>query len=162
MTFGYPEDVVHAHLYARGMEALVVDSPELTDALVDGGGTLRTDDSDLDEGEFELWKIIKRRALERIDRMHRTVRHGTFLGSKIKLPTDNTRAMELDLLGQHEDGIFVLELKVDSSSERNAFSELLAYSNYVAQMFALSGPQDIVNVLVAPMSVKITRHAFLY
>ena len=70
--------------------------------------------------------------------------------------------MELDLLGQHEDGLFILELKVDRSAERNAFSELYAYSNYIAEMFALSGHKDIVNVLVANLDVKITRHAFLY
>lgn len=70
--------------------------------------------------------------------------------------------MELDLLGQHEDGLFILELKVDRSAERNAFSELFAYSNYIAEMFALSGHRDITNVLVANLEVKITRQAFLY
>jgi hypothetical protein len=70
--------------------------------------------------------------------------------------------MELDLLGTHEDGIFILELKVNRSAERNAFSELFAYSNYLAEMFALSGHKDITNVLVANLDAKITRHAFLY
>lgn len=162
MGFGYSEDQVHAYMFAQGIEALIVDSPELEDALSQGAGPILMDDSDWEESEFELWKIIKQRVLERINRIHNSVRYGTFIGSKIKLPTDNTRAMELDLLGEHEDGLFILELKVDKSSERNAFSELLAYSNYIAQMFAMSGPQDITNVLVAPMYVKITRHAFLY
>lgn len=162
MALGYSEDQVHAHMFSRGIEALVVDSDELTDALAQGAGAIRLNDGDWDESEFELWRIIKQRVLERLDRIHSSVRYGTFVGSKIKLPTDSTRAMELDLLGQHDDGLFVLELKVEKSSERNAFSELLAYSNYIAQMFAMSGPQDITNVLVAPMDVKITRHAFLY
>jgi hypothetical protein len=70
--------------------------------------------------------------------------------------------MELDMLGQCEDGVFVLELKVDRSAERNAFSELFAYSNYVAGMFALSGHRDVANVLVANLDAKITRQAFLY
>lgn len=158
----FSENQVHAHIYARGIEQLVVDSKELADALASGAGPIRVDDSDWEDSEFELWKIIKHRVLERIDRIHSSVRYGQFIGSKIKLPTDNTNPMELDLLGQHEDGLFVLELKVDRSAERNAFSELFAYSNYIAQTFAMSGPQDITNVLVAPMSAKITRHAFLY
>lgn len=162
MTFGYSEDQVHAHMYACGMESLVTDCEELEDALSHLSARIHTINDDSDESGFELWKIIKKRVLERIDRIHNSVRYGTFIGSKIKLPTDRTRPMELDLLGQHEDGIFVLELKVDRSSERNAFSELLAYSNYIAEMYAMSGPQDITNVLVAPMNVKITRHAFLY
>lgn len=70
--------------------------------------------------------------------------------------------MELDLLGHHEDGLFILELKVDRAAERKAFSELFAYSNYVAGMFALSGHRDITNVLVSTMDVKITRQAYLY
>jgi hypothetical protein len=65
--------------------------------------------------------------------------------------------MELDLLGQHEDGLFILELKVDRAAERNAFSELFAYSNYIAGLFVLSGHKDITNVLVAGLEVKITR-----
>ncbi|MGX9181819.1 hypothetical protein [Mesorhizobium sp. BHbdii] len=55
-----------------------------------------------------------------------------------------------------------MELKVERSAERNAFSELFAYSNYIAGMFALSGPQDITNILVANLDNKITRQAFLY
>lgn len=112
-----------------GMETVVMDSAELTQALE--GPALLPEVED-EEGSFELWRIIKRRALQRIDRIHDSVRYGTFVGSKVDLPTDNTKPMQLDLLGYHEDGIFVLELKVGSSSERNAFSELLAYSNYIA------------------------------
>ncbi len=75
----------------------------------------------------------------KLERLHRTIRYGTFVGTKIKLPTDKTTPMELDLIGVHEDGLFVLELKVERSAERNAFSELFAYSNYIAVMFPLSG-----------------------
>lgn len=162
MALGYSEDQVHAHIFSRGIEALVVDSDELADALTQATGSIQPNDGDREGSEFELWKFIKQRALERLERIHTSVRYGAFLGSKIKLPTDSTRAMELDLLGKHDDGLFVLELKVEKSSERNAFSELLAYSNYIAQTFAMSGPQDITNVLVASMDAKITRHAFLY
>ncbi len=70
--------------------------------------------------------------------------------------------MELDLLGYDEGGVFILELKVDRSAERNAFSELFAYSYYIAEVFALSGHKDITSVLVSNMDVKITRQAFLY
>lgn len=163
MKFGYNEDEVHEYMYAKGIEALIVDSKELDDALsADARLTLVADGDDPEGEEFALWKIIKQRVIERLERIHRSVRYGSFIGTKVKLPIDGSRPMELDLLGAHEDGIFVLELKVDRSSERNAFSELLAYSHYIAQMFAMSGPEDITNILVAPMDVKITRQAFLY
>ncbi len=70
--------------------------------------------------------------------------------------------MELDLFGYHDDGLFILELKVERGAERNAFSEMLGYSYYIAEMHALSGAHDITNVLVANLDNKITRHAFLY
>lgn len=162
MKFGYSENEVHSHMYSVGIEALIVDSNELDDALAEGTGPINIDDNDFEGSQFELWRIIKLRTLKRIQRIHRSVRQGSFIGSKIKLPVDSTTPMELDLLGEHEDGIFILELKVDASAERNAFSELLGYSNYIAQMFAMSGPGDITNVLVAPMGVKVTRQAFLY
>lgn len=146
----FSEEIVHDYLFKTGLKALVDD-------------TLAFDDEPSDDPEdFQLWQIIKRRALAKLERLHNSVRCGEFIGSKVKLPTDHTRPMELDLLGSHEDGLFILELKVDRAAERNAFSELFAYSNYVAGMFALSGHKDITNVLVSTMDVKITRQAYLY
>ncbi len=153
MTTKFSEDIVHQYIYDTGLEKLIVNCPEI--------------DSDLEaetvsEDDFCLWKIIKKKALAKIGRAHNLVRYGIFIASKLKLPIDNTVPMELDLIGTHEDGLFILELKVNRSAERNAFSELFAYSNYIAEMFAASGRQDITNVLVARLDVKITRQAFLY
>lgn len=155
----FSEDDVHKHLYANGLEAVIVDCPQLDLPEIEPTATA---EQYADESDFQLWRIIKDRAIAKLGRLHGTIRYGTFVGTKIKLPTDNTRPMELDLIGTHEDGLFVLELKVERSAERNAFSELLAYSNYIAGMFALSGHQDITNVLVANIDNKITKQAFLY
>lgn len=168
MAVKFSEEQVHRHLFDQGLKRLIDDAPEFDSELVGEPVAvtedLPSDDSDAayDEIEFELWRIIKAKALEKLERLHRTIRYGEFIGSKVKLPIDSTRPMELDLLGKHEDGLFILELKVDRSAERNAFSELFAYSNYIAEMFALSGHKDIANVLVANLDVKITRQAFLY
>lgn len=153
----FSEDQVHEFLFKTGLEALV-DDVEAFDEEADTAGDAGGDN----EPDFQLWRLIKARALAKLERLHSTIRYGEFLGSKVKLPTDNTRPMELDLLGSHEDGLFILELKVDRAAERNAFSELFAYSNYVAGMFALSGHKDIANVLVSRLDVKITRQAYLY
>ncbi len=156
----FSEDDVHKHLYAKGLEAVITDCPELDAPEAEAPPS--TAEEDADEPHFQLWRIIKARAMAKLERLHRTIRYGTFVGTKIKLPTDNSTPMELDLIGTHEEGLFVLELKVERSAERNAFSELLAYSNYIAGMFALSGHQDITNVLVANLDNKITKQAFLY
>jgi hypothetical protein len=147
-----------------GMEDLIDDAPELEMAVdpPDPSAPASPEEADYEEIDFDLWRIIKVKVLAKLLRMHRAIRYGTFIGSKIKLPIDKTTPMELDILGEHEDGLFILELKVERSAERNAFSELFAYSNYLGGMFALSGHKDIVNVLVANLDNKITRQAFLY
>lgn len=148
----FSENEVHKHLFNTGMKSVAVKSKALSNI-----GQAVGDNSD-----FELWRLIKRRALRKLSRLHERITNGEFIGSKIKLPIDRSKPMELDILGIHHDGIFVLELKVDRAAERNAFSELFAYSNYIAGMFALSGHKDITNVLVAKMAAKITKQAFLY
>lgn len=164
----FTEEQVHQHLFQQGLESVIDDAPAF-DAESLGEPVAAPESAPLDETgaaydgvEFELWRIVKAKALEKLGRLHRRIRYGEFIGSKVKLPIDSTRPIELDLLGQHEDGLFILELKVDRSAERNAFSELYAYSNHIAGMFALSGHKDIANVLVANLDVKITRQAFLY
>jgi len=158
MDTEFSEAKVHQYIYERGLESLIDDVPE---EGTEGG---KSDPSTPPENDFdfELWRIVKAKALEKLERLHRTIRCGTFVGSKVKLPIDDSKPMELDMLGHHEDGIFVLELKINRSAERNAFSELLAYSNYIAEMFALSGHKDVANVLVANLDAKITQRAFLY
>lgn len=155
MPATFSEDEVHRLIYHRGLEALTEEETEVVKALAHS-------DSDGDEPEFELWRVIKALAEDKIRATHESMRYGEFIGSKIKLPTDGTRPMELDLLGTFDDGLFILELKINKSAERNAFSELFAYSNYIAEMFALSGHKDITNVLVANLDAKITKNAFLY
>lgn len=153
MPATFSENVVHEYLHKTSLEPLIDDVDEAASTVA------ITED---DNGHIPLWQIVKARVVDRIIQLHSTVRYGTFTGSKVKLPIDNTRPIELDLIGEHEGGIFILELKVDRGAERNAFSELFAYSNYVAQMFAMSGPRDITNVLVANLDAKITREAYLY
>lgn len=151
MTKKFTEDDVHEHLYKVGLEATIAQCAEIDNF-----------DPDATYEDFELWRIVKARALRKLKRLHQSVRYGEFLASKLKLPIDKTTPMELDLFGHHEDGLFVLELKVERAAERNAFSELLGYSYYIAEMYALSGTRDITNILVANLDAKITRQAFLY
>jgi len=164
VSSAFSEKQVHDALYAKGgLETFVQDSPEIEKALEDANYTPpKIDPAQYPGPDFELWKFVKSRALQKIGRLHRTIRYGDFIGSKINLRTDDAKPMQLDLLGQHEPGLFVLELKVDKAAERNAFSEMFAYSNYIAEMFALSGSKDITNVLVARLDNKITTQAHLY
>ena len=81
-----------------------------------------------DEPPFELWRVMRERAITRLAKLHNLIRYGEFIGSKIRLPTEEGKRMELLPAGTHENGLFVLELKVDKTAEWNAFSELFGYS----------------------------------
>lgn len=142
-----------------GLQKVIADAEPLLDAALP---KLSAELSEYDIPTFELWKLLKEKAVEKLRYLHRLTLYGEFIGSGINLPVDKTRHMFLDLLGTHEDGLFVLEIKIEKAAERNAFTELFAYSNYVAGLFPGSGSNDILNILVAPISAKITKQAYLY
>ncbi len=160
------ERKVHDYLFKKNdMEILVVDTPEIEYLLanVDNPINRMLDNEDIStEADFELWRILKNQYIKKILALHEKCKYGKFIGSNIKLPTDKTKPMELDIIGIHEAGLFILELKVNGSAERNAFSELLAYSNYIAEIFPGSSRKDITNILVANLDTKITNNAYLY
>lgn len=151
----YTEEDVHQHIDKVGLAAILPPSNPNEDQ------TEKCKDNP-EEDSFQLWKIIKEKALHKIYATHNGMYDGEIIASKLSLPTDNTRPMELDFLGRCDDGLFILELKVKKAAERNAFTELLGYSNYFAELFALSGHRDITNVLVAKLEAKITKQAYLY
>ncbi|MCR8931124.1 MULTISPECIES: hypothetical protein [unclassified Pseudomonas] len=149
----------------KNMELLVADAPQLESEIASTHyhfDSISEEVYSADELEFDLWKIIKRRSLDKISSIHQKIRYGQLIASDIKLPTDSSRPMEMDLLGLHEDGVFIIELKTNSSAERNSFTELLAYSNYISETFPASGKKDTINVLIANLKPKITRNAYLY
>jgi hypothetical protein len=155
----FSENDVHEHLYQVGLQKVTADAEPLLDAALP---KLSAELSEYDIPTFELWKLLKEKVVEKLRYLHRLTLYGEFIGSGINLPVDKTRHMFLDLLGTHEDGLFVLEIKIEKSAERNAFTELFAYSNYVAGLFPGSGSNDILNILGAPISAKITKQAYLY
>lgn len=155
----FKEADVQKYLHRVGLEEVIDDAEPLLDSALP---TLNSALGEYDEPEFELWKLLKRKAIEKLRYNHRLALSGQFLGSGVNLPIDNSRHMFLDLLGSHEDGLFILELKIDKPAERNAFTELLGYSNYIAGLFPGMGSKDILNILVTPLSAKIAKQAYLY
>ncbi len=71
MAINFSEDEVHTYLYQQGMEALTVDFPNLEQDL-------KPDD------EFELWKLIKQKAISKLSRIHDSVRYGEFIAVSLQ------------------------------------------------------------------------------
>lgn len=156
----FSESEVHKHIEKSDFDSLLPGYEEY-----EGKFDFEIASTKSKEEDFEivfLWKILKKKAIEKIERIHYGMYDAEIISSKLKLPIDTTRPMELDFVGQYEDGIFILELKVDKSAERNSFTELLGYSNYFSELFALSGAKDITNILISDLEAKITKQAYLY
>ena len=90
----FTEEQVHQHLFRQGLESVIDDAPAF-DAESVGEPVAATESAPLDETEaaydgveFELWRVVKAKALGKLGRLHRTIRYGEFIGSKVKLPTE--------------------------------------------------------------------------
>jgi hypothetical protein len=100
MPSSFSEEEVHQFLYKQGLESLIAETPEPDETPI-------PEVTGPEEAHFELWRIIKTKAEAKLRKIDRGIRYGEFLGSKIQLPTDKSKPMELDLLGTYDDGIFI-------------------------------------------------------
>lgn len=62
----FSEEAVHSYLFKSGLTDLVDDTAALNEKPGD------------DEDHFQLWRIIKARALAKLRRLHNSVRYGEF------------------------------------------------------------------------------------
>lgn len=74
----------------------------------------------------------------------------------------NESTIRLDLLGllESENGLCIIEVK-SKQTERQAFTELLAYSSHLKQIFMPLSNVDIAHILIAPMESRIVRESIL-
>ncbi len=75
-----------------------------------------------------------------------------------KIEDSTTR---IDLFGNSEtNGLTIIELKKSKQTERQAYTELLAYANHFCSIFPGITEGGINSVLIAPMETRIVRDAF--
>ncbi len=84
-------------------------------------------------------------------------------GKEVSFPKEKENKIRTDLLGNlnEENGLVVCELKKSGQTERQSFTELLAYGNYVRDVFTPMSKNDIVYLLVCPMEQRIVKEAIL-
>lgn len=81
---------------------------------------------------------------------------------ELRLEKSGDSTTRMDLFGNSEDiGITIIELKRSEQTERQAFTELLAYSNHLCSIFPGLTESAINSVLIAPMKTRIVRDAFV-
>lgn len=111
--------------------------------------------------EYEPWELIYQQIISEYFQSVEYLKGLNLFGCEITMPKDGESDMRSDLLGclEGENGFVICELKVSKQTERQAFTELLAYGNYVRGVIAPMGRQDIFYLLVAPMEERIVREA---
>jgi hypothetical protein len=107
---------------------------------------------------FLLQKLAEQRINELLDGLESLV----ITARELKLGKLGDSTTRLDLFGSSEkNGITIIELKKSQQTERQAFTELLAYANHFCSIFPGLKESSITSVLIAPMEVRTVRDAFV-
>jgi hypothetical protein len=74
------------------------------------------------------------------------------------------RPISADLvgIGNGVNGVFIIELKIEKQPEREAFTELLAYSAHFRRAFPMMNKNDVTNILIAPHDTNIVKKATIH
>src|SRR5208283_3579396 len=75
---------------------------------------------------------------------------------------DSTIRADFFAIFPGEPGLTILELKKSGQTERQAFTELLAYGNHTSSVFPFMSRDDTRYVLIAPLVERIVREAVLH
>lgn len=81
---------------------------------------------------------------------------------ELRLTKTGDSTTRIDLFGHSEtNGLTIIELKKSNQTERQAYTELLAYANHFSSIFPGLTEQAINSILVAPMETRTVRDAFV-
>ena len=111
--------------------------------------------------EYEPWELIYYHIIPEYYRNAENLYGLRLFGCEVGLPKEGESTIRTDLLGCFEgyNGYVICELKVNRQPERQAYTELFAYSNVVRSKIAPMGRQDIFYLLISPMEERIVREA---
>ncbi|MGG0062010.1 hypothetical protein COF50_30140 [Bacillus toyonensis] len=114
--------------------------------------------------EIDPSKIFQKLIFERLDETLSYTKHMDLIGVEVPLHKTKDSTIRADFLGVHSEriGISIIELKKSQQTERQAFTELLAYSNHLFSLFPTMSKEDFVFILISPMKERIVKEAFLH
>lgn len=105
-----------------------------------------------------LQRVVETKINEIIDGLGELV----LSAKEIKLKKSGDSTTRIDLLGNSECiGLAIIELKKSKQTERQAFTELLAYANHFCSIFPGLTESAINTILIAPMKTRTVRDAFV-
>lgn len=107
--------------------------------------------------------LIKNRINSKLSNLHSKLYGLEFIGCEVPLEQNSNSTIRADFLAIFCDdtGLAVIELKKSEQTERQAFTELLAYSNHMTTLFPSMTKNDSVYILISPMETRIARDAVI-
>ncbi|MBS9759814.1 hypothetical protein [Pseudomonas mosselii] len=107
---------------------------------------------------FLLQRKVERAINEMLDQLEELV----LTAKELRLEKAGPNPTRVDLFGCSEStGITIIELKKSQQTERQAFTELLAYANHFCSIFPGVNETAITSILVAPMETRTVKDAYV-
>lgn len=111
------------------------------------------------KNEFPPIHILLQQNIERkINEIVDSVSELVLLAKELRLHRESDSVSRVDIFGNsYTSGPTIIELKKSKQTERQAFTELLAYSNHFCTIFPGLAENSITSILIAPMKCRIVR-----
>lgn len=105
--------------------------------------------------------IIYNNLLDKFEDFWIAVQSLILIGTEVPLKKYGDSTIRADFLGifSGRNGTVVVELKKSKQTERQAYTELLAYGSHLRTVFAPMSKRDVNFILISPMQERIVREA---
>ncbi len=109
----------------------------------------------------ETWQLLYNGFIKQYMNSFGLLSQMELFGVEVSLPKHEQSDIRSDLIGHipEEGSIVICELKKNKLTERQAYTELLAYANSVRGSFSPMGRQDVLLILISPMQERIVQEA---
>jgi len=97
--------------------------------------------------------LIQNKINNKLSDLHAKLYEIKFIGCEVPLEQNSNSTIRTDFLAVFpgDTGFAVIELKKSKQTERQAFTELLAYSNHITTLFPAMSRDDCIYILISPM-----------
>lgn len=116
--------------------------------------------------EKEPWnysheEILYNRIIDKYKTIWESLKNIDIFACEVPLKKNGDSTIRTDFLGSlsGQNGLVIIELKKSRQTERQAYTELLAYGNHMRSLFLTMSKADIVYLLISPMEERIVRDA---
>jgi hypothetical protein len=107
--------------------------------------------------------LIKNKLKTRLSKLYCKIKDIRLIGCEVPLEQNSNSTIRADFIAVFpgETGIGIIELKKSAQTERQAFTELLAYANHLNTLFPAMTRDDSIYILISPMETRIARDAVI-